>query len=250
MCRIIPRFLYHITSKANYEKILEAGKLKPSHDNFFGDGVFCIELNNFFKRWKKSNSWEFDSLQEELIKQAAKGESGLVMLKIPTEKLSWDNLKIRSQNRLFGNVNMRKEIKAQKYEKMNEYISDEIQKIRKLNLSEEEKKLKEKEFYKYLDAKFAPLLNDKAIESQIPGFSHVYKGATAKERKLYQRRKEAIEYIYPDNIPAGQIEKIGEINLDILKEAKGYDSLKPIRSIFSAMLKGSPQEKGALMLNC
>ena len=45
-------------------------------------------------------------------------------------------------------------------------------------------------------------------------------------------------------------EKIGEINIGELRKSTEYDPIKPMRSIFSALLKGTPEEKGALLLNC
>ena len=49
----IPRFIYHITSRDNYEKILQSRYLKLSEaDNFSGSGIFMLELEKFFKPWK------------------------------------------------------------------------------------------------------------------------------------------------------------------------------------------------------
>ena len=86
--------------------------------------------------------------------------------------------------------------------------------------------------------------------SQISETQHMKAGSSIRERKLFQQRKEAIEYIYPEDIPTSRIEKIGEVNVDELRKTTEYDPLKPMRSIFSALLRGTPQEKGALLLNC
>ena len=62
-------------------------------------------------------------------------------------------------------------------------------------------------------------------------------GDSAKNRKLYQQRKEAIEYIYPEDITTTQIEKIGEC-----------DRGQSMEKLLFALLKGSPEEK-ALFIN-
>lgn len=46
------------------------------------------------------------------------------------------------------------------------------------------------------------------------------------------------------------IEKIGEVNLAELRLSPQYDSKRPIRSIFCALLKGRPEIIGAKFLNC
>ena len=107
----IPRFLYHMTTKANYEKIVSDNFLRgskqygtfngSSHVDSAYDCVFLIELTNFFKRWRKSNDWSFDTLQKALIEQVAKGKDEIVILKIPTFNLNPANIFIRSQNELF-----------------------------------------------------------------------------------------------------------------------------------------------------
>ncbi|MBQ2611691.1 hypothetical protein IJF81_04790, partial [bacterium] len=50
----IPRYLYHITSKENYNKIIQSGGITPLEaDSFCGTGIFMLELENFFKNWQK-----------------------------------------------------------------------------------------------------------------------------------------------------------------------------------------------------
>ena len=75
-------------------------------------------------------------------------------------------------------------------------------------------------------------------------------GAPVNESKLYTKRKQAIEYVYKDNIPITDAEKIGELNIAALRSSTEYDPTKPMRSIFTALLKGTPEVKGAELLNC
>ncbi len=65
----VPRYIYHITTQKNYRSILNDGLLKTTEDPFCGNGVFAIELINFFKRWKEHKDWKNSILQSDLIEQ-------------------------------------------------------------------------------------------------------------------------------------------------------------------------------------
>lgn len=253
MSRIIPRFLYHLTNRANYESIMSSGVLRTSSDKFFGEGIFTAELTNLFKRWRRSSDWGAANLQNDLLEQAAKDSSELVILKIPTEGLNVDNIRIRSQNRLFGGVDKYWKLKRQKIHENEllkaEYIDTEMRKLDRSILSEKGIQLMETKIRLRADAMFMEPSSGELL-SQIPEKQHMKVGSSIRERKLFQQRKEAIEYIYTEEIPTSQIEKIGEVNVDELRKTTEYDPLKPMRSIFSALLRGTPQEKGALLLNC
>ena len=50
----IPRYLYHLTTKENYNSMLKDGFIKTSHDVELSsnlEGVFLFEMINFVKRW-------------------------------------------------------------------------------------------------------------------------------------------------------------------------------------------------------
>lgn len=225
----IPRFIYHMTNKKNYEAMLADGVIKPSYDALIGKGVFATELTNLFKRWKNSSSWGFESLQEQLIRQVARGTDEIVMLKIPTAKLDTNKLVVRSQNRLFNWAFSDKGAAAfsQSSKKFNRMDGDNwLQKVR--------------EFYKNIIKK--QLTNDYA--------EHLTSGAPAKMSGLYKQRKEAIEYVYFDNIPISDVEKIGEVNIKTIRKTAEYDPVRPMRSVFTKLLQGTPEVKGAELLSC
>ena len=92
----IPRFIYHITSKNNYNKLLSDGTLRMSEDLFCGEGVFASELDNIFKN--SARAWEGKSLLEEIVKFTNKDSGSIVMLKIPTSSLNMDKLYVCSHN--------------------------------------------------------------------------------------------------------------------------------------------------------
>lgn len=228
----IPRFIYHITNRQNYESMLQDGVIRASGDDFFMDkGVFAIELTNFFKRWRKDKSWDLASLQEELIKHIAKRKDDIVILRIPTEKLNHKFLKVRSQNRLLG---------FGFSEKGGKIIDSVEDRINESGLT---------------GVKRSRLVRRLSFDSIKENFGqdaaeHLILGSSACNAKHFTEKKEAIEYVYRNSIPISDVEKIGEVNVAELRKTAEYDPIRPIRSIFSALLDGTPEQKGALLLNC
>ena len=100
----IPEFLYHLTNKSNFNKIVESGEIKPSKDII--DGVFMFDMADFQKNWigcKYSSTPQPISLS--LLLQAIKYDDGLVLLKIPTEKLDTAKIRIRPQDEVCSYIN-------------------------------------------------------------------------------------------------------------------------------------------------
>ncbi len=224
----IPRFIYHITNKSNYELMLKDGVIKTSKDKLFGDGVFTIELINLFKRWGKNKFWGGRSLWEELIYQVAKGSDDLVILRIPTEKLNNDLLRVRSQNILFS-WSTSLDCMAATVRAQSEFLK------------------MPRETQGWMD-KFFDIFK-KYLQPNSFG-THLLEGTPAKDSHLFKQRKEAIEYIYKDAIPIADTVKIGEVNIAQLRSTAEYDPAKPMRSIFIKLLEGTHEVKGAELLNC
>ena len=227
----IPRFIYHLTNKKNYNSMLNDGMIKTSSDPLFGNGIFATELTNLFKRWRENNVWGKRSLQEQLLNFTAKGEDELVMLKIPTSTLNHDKLAARSQNILF------------------DWSSNDFNKIESLLTKALLKHSSQKSGW---DEKFGKLIRAyyKFPSHATKKSAHLIIGIPAKDASLYKQRKQALEYIYKENIPMSQVEKIGEINVKELRKSAEYDPIRPMRSIFTALLDGTPEKKGAELLNC
>ena len=102
--RLVPRFLYHITTVPAYEKMCEKNMiaLKMSNGSSL-DGVYMFDLQNFFKRWNSANN-KGVCLQDAILRhiRGKADNPDLVMLKIPTENLDRKKLFIRSLQRVFG----------------------------------------------------------------------------------------------------------------------------------------------------
>jgi len=100
----IPRYLYHVTTKKNYEAMLKSGEIIGSHDgNFMSnlEGVFMFDLKNFLKRWSstyfKCDNGTTINLGAALI---GKNRTDAVVLRVPTKNFNVDKLKIRAQDNL------------------------------------------------------------------------------------------------------------------------------------------------------
>lgn len=213
----IPRYIYHLTTQRNYQSILKDGRLKTSEDPLYRQGVFAIDLINFFKRWGQNQAWGNSILQADLIEQVRKFTDGLVILRIPTRNLDTDKLRIRSQNKLF----------SWKYAHENE-----IDKIRDSSRGNQLTRLWN-------------LLYNTTTERIA---NHLTHGAPAKQSSLFTRRKEAIEYIYPENIPTDKIEKLGEIDKNTLRYCLHSKSSNPVKNIFLELLKYTNEFHGAELL--
>jgi len=180
-----------MTTPENYQKMLDSQTLKATKDSFFGNGVFMFELKNLFKQWNGAEAWGEQSLKFKLINHVKKQGNSIVLLKIPTEKISGD-LRIRSQEELF----------------------------------------------KYCKDKKRFLLD-----------KHILNGAKAKDAEAFG--SQSIEYIYPKNIDMSSVEKVGEVNIINLQQLANYDKTKPLKSFFTTLFNGHPEQKTAeTMLNC
>lgn len=190
----IPKFLYHLTNEKAYNSIKRDGRLMANSNDGLIKGIFMIELSNFFKRWGISKDWCDSNLSLDLLKQVAKREKKLILLRIPTGELDKEKLLVRSQNKLFS--------------------------ITKLP-----------EFYPTLKAWYT--------KHEIPKerFQHIFNGDKAANSRHYKQKKSAIEYIYPEDISLGKIDKIGEVKLEKI------NALTSIKAVFETLLQGTPEEK-------
>lgn len=216
----IPKYMYHLTTRRNYESMLIDGFINTTEDQICGQGIFLIELVNFFKRWRTSKDWGSTDLRLDLIHQVKKLFSdSLVLLRIPTKNLESDKLKVRSQNRLFSWIKNNEEAF---YKIKNSDRGDELSRIQKLVYLTE---------------------NDETMTNLL--------GETpAKDSSLFKKRKEAIEYIYKEDIPIGSVEKIGEIEATSIRFFLREDTQNPVKvkNIFLELLKGHNEIKGAELL--
>lgn len=87
-------------------------------------------------------------------------------------------------------------------------------------------------------------LNDVSSKLQ----THIKGSTSAKEAPLYKMRKEAIEYIYKDNIPVEDVEQIGNIvNIPSLRKDTRFAE-NPVKFIMESLLAGTPEANNVALL--
>lgn len=219
-----PRYIYHMTTKSNYEKMLKEGFIKVYDTEVAGDGICTTELSNLFKFWGENKDFGFADLRHELINHIKTPiDSNIVMLRIPTSSLDTGKLILRSQNRTFRATN------PNEHYILNEIVQQGVRNNPNKPCNGIASALDDY-FTKIIEARKSP---------------HIYQGAPANQANMYNQRKEAVEYIYRDNIPIKNAQNIGELNISEFKRTPQYDDSNPVKSIFTALLKGTPEGKGA-----
>ena len=96
----IPRYLYHVTTFANYKNMLKTGTLRVSNLSGLGSGVYMLELQNMIKHYGNHNGYR--GLERLLGQARLHGENELVLLRIPTTKLNASRLAIRDNGNPVG----------------------------------------------------------------------------------------------------------------------------------------------------
>lgn len=201
----IPRNIYHLTSYDNYQSMLNEGFIRKEGVPrlYIDQGIYALELSNFFKFWGKNKDWGYDDLQDMILRHVLKWvntvdpkNKELVILKIPTSKLDPQKLFIRSLNKLFS----------------------------------------------FMDN------HNYATEASDELKEHLLGKTPAKKAPLYKMRKEAIEYIYNENIPINDVERIGNIVNIISLRKNNIFPPNFVKSIMEALLHGTPESNNLKLL--
>ena len=219
----IPRYLYHMTSFENYQKILESGSLKCS-TNRMPQGVYTLELDSFGKYWSKD-------FRNDLCGKMLDDSKKIVMLKIPTKNLEQSKLRIRTQDEV-----ERCKLGLDVEQELNKWLyKPEIPKERKILLD----KLLEKYDKKTAFEKYVDMMPKKVLP--------LVKGYDAKMSPLFKQRKADLEFVYLDDIPMSEIEVVGSADckklfgddLQFGFEAREHNIAK---TVFGNMFKSKPEE--------
>lgn len=178
----LPRYLYTITTKANYESMCKDGFIKIAQDPLRPRmrGIFMFDLRNLTKRWTKNFFFRRKDMATELLVNVSDKSPELVVLKIPTKSLE-GTLRIRSLNYLFKHCDR--------------YHMD----------------------------------------------NHLDIGLPANMQRRLTQHKEAIEYIYKDDLPIDKVEKIGELYIEDKRSLNR--GLLNIKDLLSKLFQGSPQHR-------
>ena len=216
----IPRYLYHMTSLENYNKMLESGCIRPSGARL-PDGVYMLELDSFSKYWSKG-------LRNQLCDMVFRSGEGknIIMLKVPTKKLKTSQIRLRTQKQIDGKL-------ADEFE--NEWwniydIPDEKRRI----------------FVENLILKYGKKEASKRYLEVIPKkFDPITKGIDAKLTPLYKQKKSDLEFIYGDKIPMSDVELVGQFNYEKEVGTSYYSDFEErnlCKTIFEKIFRGKPEE--------
>lgn len=221
----IPRYLYHMTSPENYQKMLESGVLKPMGCRL-PDGVYMLELDSFGKYWSKS-------LRNDLCDQIFRsGDSKqIVMLKIPTKNLDSTKLRIRTQKQVEnGGLGRNAEMELEKWLNFTEMPEE-----RKLLINQLVQKYgKKTALKKYVD------MMPKELEP-------VTKGYEARLSPLFKQKKADLEFVYIDDIPVSEVSVVGKADYKDLFGIEYYsDKLSGDRNtaktVFEKIFYSKPEQ--------
>lgn len=198
----VPRYLYHLTTESNYEKIIKSGVLKLGSDpdgseKLIDSGVFLFDLKNLIKHWKNLVNLPMTkqvdqrgsllvNISNQMYNQAngsgQKAIDSLVLLRISTDKLKQDSLFVRSLTDFHNQITI-----PSNNNKSSKFLSDIMTTDGEINKD-----------------KINHLKND---------LNYIYKNLFGNEPanlgKLRTQRKECIEYISKEEIPLSAVSKVG-----------------------------------------
>ena len=198
--RKIPKYIYHLTNEHAYKSMYKDGFIKASTKDFYIKDKAIF----FIELDNFCKNWgiskSWDKFPEPL-------QESLLMLAAYFKTPST----IEDQNKL-----VILKIPTDKLDAKKLFVRSE-------------KKFFEQVLYDKKDAKdLHPI-----IKQNLEG------NTSATKSKLYKNRKEAIEYIYKDDIPIEKAEQIGQIlNINTLD----YDKNNSVKSILQKILEGLPEE--------
>lgn len=172
--KLLPEFLYHLTTPNNYQSMKKMGKIIPSQEGSTGlSGVFTFDLANFLNHWGKicDGNTPLDRKLINRIMQAGNGE--IALLKIPTEQMSPDLFKVRSQKLIFD-------------------MQNEVE---------------------YLPNPYFASKTDLMIDNFNENYWHMIKAAPLQDSQKYDEAGHAIEYIFNGEIPMDSVQLVGNADI-------------------------------------
>lgn len=262
---LVPRNLYHLTTEANYRKMLQDGFITPVQSDAAGANVFMVELNNLVTKWKNIvyNFFQGQQIQaignpdnvpiffdsRKLVKKTGMPEILLqrlypdnlvhalfaktnpmcldetVALKIPTKTLDIDSLFIRDQ------LTTNNFVCSKEYKNLLLAFRQHMEEVRQ---SLGKKICTKEEFDKIFSSEFEKFIPDE--------YKKLILGDTAKKSKLYKMRGRAIEYLYRKPIDVNQVEIAGKLDLN---KALGstMQTTNPYKTLLEMLFNGKGEKK-------
>lgn len=223
----MPEYMYHVTSKTNWDKISSSKTIQRTTDEQL-QGVYLIDKENFLSRYQRVKGLNRNiDLMSSLIRHASKSNNGttdLVLIRIPTENLlKTGKLRFRTQEDFFYYqdmlFNLQKDLK---------------QKFSIRMLSNDKNRA---QFEKYV------LDNNLMTKAELDKFMLNMKNSLHQGHKLNElsnfETNSAIEYIFNKDIVSSQVPGIKRkvFNIEDVKDSKtgNFDTeklQKKLESVF------------------
>lgn len=210
--RKVPRYVYHLTNEKAYDSILQDGFIKTSDKDAYTHkaGIFTIDLFNFFKFWGSHKDWDLGD--KETLRES--------LLRIAAK---W----IKTYDEKKGNL--------------------VVLKIPTSSLNTDEFSIRSQNmFFRHMLKEPNPPIHSlpEKEKNNITGRTLANSDFGKKLRK-----HEASEYIYFENIPANNIERIGQIvNINEIRKSDDFKS-HPVKAILQRALANTSEVNWLKNLN-
>lgn len=202
----LPRFMYHITTEDSYLSMLSDGKIKPAQCMDSASGVFLLDLKNFARFWTKNKDTAEQPRTTLLDMVCGKSEPYLNSANIVLLRIPTSALDARTLR-----------LRRQKLCRMGHG-----------NLEKETEKIMQDKH------KFSNALKE---------LKYMMQGESIEKAPLYNQRKEAVEYITPDEIPINQVSLIGKIGINKEYVEKAHRDMKDLPEIWKSLTQGQSEYK-------
>lgn len=202
----LPRYLYHITTEDAYKSILESGKIVPSQCMDSPAGIFLFDIKNFTRYWRETIDIAEQPRTTLLDMVANKSQFGDAKCNIVMLRIPTKNLDARTMR-----------LRRQKLCRMG-----------KGNLQKEQENFF-KDPYKF--------------SNSLKGMQYSMQGESIANVSKYNQRKEALEYIIPEEISINNIGLVGKVSVDKAALSKAADDKKDLPQIWKELTDGTPERK-------
>lgn len=200
----MPRYLYHLTTEEAYLSMLKDGKILPAQCADSSNGIFLFDIKNFTRFWRRN-------------KNVAE-QPRTTLLNNVAGRLLKPN----------GNIVM---LKIPTHELDVRTLRLRLQKLCRMghgNVQQEQESI----------------LNDKyKFSNALEGLRYLMQGESVANAPLYNQRKEAIEFITPNEIPIDKVSLLGKVNVDKERIDRAHWDMQDLPDIWKALTQGTPEAK-------
>lgn len=201
----VPRFMYHLTTEGAYEQMLKDGCIRPAQCMDSASGTFLFDIKNFTRFWRKTKSVA-EQPRTTLLNEVA-------------GKLGYQET---------GNIVMLKiptsTLDARK-------LRIRRQKLVRCGHGNQQQEMQD-------------VLNDPhRISKCLENLKYMFQGENVANIPLYNQRKDAIEFITPDEIPMAKVSLVGKAKVDTKVTDKAHSEMRELPEVWKELTAGTPEAK-------